>query len=321
MATEGFFPRDLEGDTKAYFETYSEALPIATFALSLVGGALGMTKTLLSGPLSVLPKTAPVAGMVSINFLCVLFLNLMFAFRLLAIEAMFFSSYFLINGDKANLVTHGTINDEIPATLPAEYRLLMYLLPAIISILVNAIKMAFTYRGLGGLLLRHPHFALAPGFSPFMFEGVKVVGQESQYSLRIWKMGTLFNAIFMGIMPHISLIVADFGRGVTAWPFFRDDESVWEINNALIKSPYGNVIFSATALVLFTFIIPMTLLNDRIFPSCQPCILPNSLNDHPPQPSEVVKADDEHDDDGQLQTEGKSPNDEEAFHLQVDIKF
>ena len=105
--TQALYPRDWLGIPIALFHDFSQTVPLITFTLSLFTASFGMTKFLLRGPLSILPHDAHFRGVLSIPFFATLGLNTMFAFRLFALEAIFFSSYRKISADDTNLETIG----------------------------------------------------------------------------------------------------------------------------------------------------------------------------------------------------------------------
>ena len=122
MATNSFYPIDGFGRNVPYFTTFSQALPLITFCLSFFSSAFGMSRFLLNGPLSIVPKSAPFAGMLSAPFLALLLLNSMFCFRLFALEAIFFASYQKYSID--TFETFGDIKED-------EIKLLLQLQPGI----------------------------------------------------------------------------------------------------------------------------------------------------------------------------------------------
>ena len=125
--------------------------------------------------------------MLSAPFLALLLLNSMFCFRLFALEAIFFASYQKISIDQSNgWETFGDILEgEIKPLLLGKYRVLIYIAPAIISIVINMITLFLTAKNLKQLLTTYPQFLLSPAFSPFMFEGVKI--NDSDYGVRVWR--------------------------------------------------------------------------------------------------------------------------------------
>ena len=125
FATEGFYPKDGYGRSKT-------EMPISVFTLflSLFSASFGITKFFVKGPLPILPPDAPLAGVLSVKFCFLFFLNTMFVVRTFCLEAAIFSSYRQI------YIEH---IDNIDPLIPEEYRLIIYLLPAFFSFLINLI--------------------------------------------------------------------------------------------------------------------------------------------------------------------------------------
>ena len=69
---------------------------IYTLLFSLFAGSFGITKFFVKGPVPVLPQDAPLAGVMSFEFLTFLLLNTMFVLRTFCLEASFFSTYHLV---------------------------------------------------------------------------------------------------------------------------------------------------------------------------------------------------------------------------------
>ena len=88
FATEGFYPKDLNGDSKTEMP-----LSVCTLFLSLFSASFGITKFFVKGPLPILPQNAPLAGLLSVKFFLLMFLNTMFVVRTFCLEGAFFSSY------------------------------------------------------------------------------------------------------------------------------------------------------------------------------------------------------------------------------------
>ena len=113
------------------------------------------------------------------GFVYAFVLHIMFIFRIFSLEAVFFTSYKMISIDSKNdHETYGNTLSSIEPLLQGEYRILIYIMPCIASILVNFLKLRLTSKNVGALFLKFPQFILAPAFSPFMFEGIKINGVE-----------------------------------------------------------------------------------------------------------------------------------------------
>ena len=261
-----------------------------------------MTKFFLQGPISILPKDSPINGLISLPFILMLCLNCMFGFRVACLESAFFSSYriqkynieFEDLGDKVARLAHIKTIDPI---IPQEYRLIAYFTPCIISFMINFIRLVSTGAKYMQYIKKYPQILIASCFTPFVFEGNK-----ENHSIQIWKSGSVVNAIFIGCLPQIVLIVMDFYRGIINWDFIGpitlSPEHVYENNDALFKSNYGNSLFAIVSGVGFFLLIMFAFFTDTIFKSkgmyckccsilCLPCpqncfILSNTLN--PPIP-------------------------------------
>ena len=249
------------GDTKNEMP-----LSVITLLLSLFSSSFGITKFFVKGPLPILPTDAPLAGALSGKFLILFLLNTMFVVRTFCIEASFFSSY------------RDRFQDYIDPLIPEEYRLILYLLPAILSFLINLIKITLSIKPKQFLFFsNHPQFLLCPMFCPLMFEINPDRIDESTPPVRVWKLGSVLNYLFMGCLPQVLLISLDYYRGVTAWSFtivdskgqiFRNRN---QANNALLKYSYGNTIFSIATFLFYLFLIVIFFTWDKMFKSFGLC--------------------------------------------------
>ena len=243
FATEGFFPKDAGGDTIATYKDFNSALPLFTFILSLFASSFGMTKFFLSGPIQFLPKDSAFNGLFSIPFLSLFLINSMFGFRIVCIESAFFTSY---RFQTLNYTTSLFDTEQIFPIIPPEYRLLVYLVPSIIPVFINGFRLWCTTKGLWSYFLQYPQFIISPCFTPFLFEGYGANNQKGRSKLKIWRLGTIINAIYIGCIPQCILCFTDYYKGVHDWKFNSTDHAnyVFENNEALFKSNYGNSIFS-----------------------------------------------------------------------------
>ena len=264
MATKGFAPPDDQG----FLSEQIHLTAVLSFLTSIFGSAIGMTKFILSGPLALLPKETPLNGMISTQFGLAFLLNLMFGLRIFAMEFIFFTSYH--HYDFSN--SYGNVSDfqdldlelqkfhqSIEPILQPEYRLMIYLAPCALSLLINVLRLAFTARTSGNFFVRYPQFILSPMFSPFMYEGCQEndQGPSRGNRIRVWMLGSILNSFFIGVLPHLVLIFSDFARGVTSWEFKKSDIANHKVSqtDALIKHPYGNLIFSLISISFFTLVI------------------------------------------------------------------
>ena len=92
-AIEGFYPQNSAGYTITSFTDLNQVLPLISLVISLCASSFGMTKFFLHGPISIVPKDSLANGLISIPFLCMLLINLMFGIRVISLENTFFSSY------------------------------------------------------------------------------------------------------------------------------------------------------------------------------------------------------------------------------------
>ena len=256
--TEGFFPKSYNVKLQATisnFKDINEILPLITFILSVFSSSFGMTKFFLSGPISFLPKNAPLNGLLSLPFVCLCILNTMFGFRTLCIESAFFTSYRKQSSNKTTAIWQ---TESIEPIISPQYRILAYLAPCMLSLSVNCLRLSCTTVGLRKYLLTYPQYVMGSCFTPFMFEGQKVANSENRYTVRIWKIGTFVNALYIGCLPQCVLLLTDFYKGVHSWDFIGNTlgkQVIWENNNALFKSPYGNTIFAVTSCLFFFLLI------------------------------------------------------------------
>ena len=212
-----------------------------------------MSKFFLAGPIQFLSSDSTFNGILSIPFLGLCIINSMFGIRIFCIENIFFTNY----RRQINYATTLLLDTkQIAPIISPEYRLLVYLAPCIISFLCNCFKIRRTAKGLKEYLLKYPQFLIAPCFTPFMFEGYKQTNNYGQYKIRIWKWGSIINAVYIGCIPQCILIVSDYYKGVHNWEFAgihssgNDEVNEFEANDALFKSKYGNIIFASSTITI-----------------------------------------------------------------------
>ena len=193
----------------------------------------------------------------------------MFGLRSILIESAFFSTY---RYQKYDFTTFQVSTKIIDPLIPPEYRLVAYLTPGLISLLFNSFRLYSTTKGLAGYLMKYPQFIIACCFSPFMFEGYKPNNKQDEYKLRIWKSGTFINALCIGCVPQLILIITDLYRGVHEWDFISsklsDEQWVLATNDAYINHKFGNIIFAITTsifnfLLILVFFYTTSLFSDR----------------------------------------------------------
>ena len=273
FAVQGFFPhRDEWNLIKYQFNSYEEAVPLISFITSVLSSAFGMSEFLLEGPIPFLSKKG-IAGIMSRSFFMMIYLNIMFGQRILCIENILFTSYVFVDYSDWKIGSD-TYSKTIQPLIPVQYRLLFYFLPALISLMINVVKLTMTSRKKMSYFFKYPQFLLSPCFSPIMFEGVDTLKEGSR--IRIWKFGSIMNALFIGCMPQIFLICFEFYKGTPTWNFiggqYKEEneiqisKSIFEVNDALIKHPYGNIIFGGV-----TFILNLTLISIFFFTDSLDC--------------------------------------------------
>jgi hypothetical protein len=114
----------------------------------------------------------------------------------------------------------------------------------------------------------YPQFIIGPMFSPIMFEGIPPnSNQNCKHPLRIWKLGSIINSLFIGCLPSIILLVSEHVRGVSFWDF----DYKYQENTSLFKSSYGNTIFASLTLTFFLFLTLIVFLNNTIFNCSSTC--------------------------------------------------
>ena len=210
----------------------------------------------------------------------------MFVVRTFCLEGAFFSSYRYYE------------MENIDPLIPEEYRLIIYLLPAFLSFLINLIKLATSIKSKDFKYFKQfPQFLLCPMFCPLMFEGDPDHSGDIQPPLRLWKAGSILNSLLMGCLPQAALIILDYYKGVPSWNFNAHYYgSIAQDNNALLKYPYGNTIFSIATFSFYLFLIAIFFAWDKIFkedgllcklfksipnPFPNPCCYPQSEDSDP----------------------------------------
>ena len=261
--------------------------PVAQLILSLFTGSFGIMKFFLKGPLPILPLDAPLAGVLSFKFLVLLLLNTMFVVRTFSIEASLFTSY------RHTYYTNVLDTNNVDPIIPEEYRLVIYLLPALLSFVINLIRLAITMKLKDfQYFKKFPQFLLCPMFSPLMFEGNQEERDDNAPPVRVWKLGSIVNSVFIGCLPQALLVAMDQYRQIPTWYRIVNDKGDRSDSNALIKHPYGSTVFGISSLLLYLFFIIIFFAWDKIFKTdgclcnlcksifCSPCLNPC----HKPQP-------------------------------------
>ena len=110
---------------------------------------------------------------------------------------------------------------------------------------------------------------MAPGFTPFMYEGITNVieDDENAIKIKIWRKGSILNAIYTGCVPQIGLIAVEYARGVVNWNFTKSEAVPHTYTNAVIKHQYGNLAFAIITLVSCQILV--ALFYERLFDLCR----------------------------------------------------
>ena len=275
FANETFYPRDDDGNPRYHFKDFNETIPFITVLLSLFSSSFGMSKFFLAGPIQFLSEKATVNGLFSISFLCLCLINSMFGFRIVCLESALFTTYRYEIFDNAT-ISFETIK-QITPIIPPEYRLLAYLSPCIVPFMINISRLWCTPKATWAYFMKYPQFLVSPCFTPFMFEGHKSDNPGNHYNIRIWKLGSVINAIYIGCLPQCILLISDYCKGVHHWKFGRNTDTVDSHDDALFKQEYGNTIFAATTALLFLLLIAFffgieSMINEKF------STVPSSLN-------------------------------------------
>ena len=90
--------------------------------------------------------------------------------------------------------------------------------------------------------------------------------QTRNFKIKVWKLGSLFNAIYLIFIPQTVLVFSDVLRGVTDWKFIAVKDTLeafsqvfLEKNSSILNHPYGNIllagIFCTLALGALMFVV------------------------------------------------------------------
>ena len=247
FSTEAFYPKNDEG-----FRLNKLPISLISFFISLFASSFGVTKFFLKGPLPLLPQNAPFGGVLSMKFIILYILNTMFVVRTFCLEAALLTSY---RSDNPLF--------QIDPLIPEEYRLAIYFLPGVCSLLVSLVRIILsTKKQDRKYIFKYPQFLLCPMFCPIMLKGNQDQSGSNKQPVRVWKTGSALNSVFLGCFPQLLLLTSDYYRGVPIWwkhPSNRNE------TNALLTYQYGNMIFSITTLLLYSCLIIIFFYWDKIF--------------------------------------------------------
>ena len=259
MSRQAFFPLDALGHRVDKFENLSDVWRNATFASSLLASSWGLTRFVLFGPFATSLKSDQSTRDLMINGITVLLSNLMFSFRLFMIESIFFSYYQSYDSSyKPYKTISALINDD-------GLRILVYFLPSIIPILINIYRLISTHGNFLKLCFQYPQLILIPGFTPFMYETKIKEAEEDEkiLTVKVWKKGTMINAMYSFFIAPIALIASDCTRGSLSWNNTPNETVPYRYTNSVIKHQFGNIGFSVSSIILG--LISIVLLSVRFY--------------------------------------------------------
>ena len=259
MASGGLWPIDDAG-FNTMPKTFTEALPMVSLCLSIVASSWGMSKYFLASRHHILPQKGPAGGLLSIRFLGLIILNTMFAARLLCIESVFFSWYSLKEYPESKGYMEYAIWIPTEALISQPYmRIVIFFAPTVFPIIFNLITLARSSKQWKRLILSEPQILISPGFCPIIFRCVKAKSSHDQETpnVYVWKLASIINAIYLGVLPQILMIAAHYMRGLDDLTHgkFSSKGQPDLVSNSLILSEYGNVIFASVSSCIYLLFI------------------------------------------------------------------
>ena len=271
--TEETLPIDISGIAEVSITTAHDAVPFVCFTLALVSSAFGMAKWLLLVPID----NKPCNSLFSLGFLGTIALNLFFVVRIYCVENTLFSYYqfYPSNIKDGNLDPTVSIEPLIPLWCK-HLRVLLYLLPAVVSILANLWRLKRTKASLKDILKKRPQLLIVPGFTPFMFEKAQTLDppEDASDKLQIWKVGSIFNSVYIGIVPPISIIISEYARGITKLNLAQESGELQKFTssslNLFFNSSIANTVF-ASSFAIFAGLLTLTMLSGCVTKNVQGC--------------------------------------------------
>ena len=260
MCLDGFFPHDGLGFATEIFSSFTELLPVMTFCISVIASSFGISKFFVVGPLRLISQNTPLSGMISFTFLALLFLNLGFIFRIYAIEHSLFSEYITSSGT-FSYEKWGTTIKKIDPVLSYQYRLIFYLIPILPSLVINILCLhkTLTLKSLLKFFVNFPQYLVTSCFLPFIFRGIVHLDEDQrtcQFKIKVHKMATILNSIYIMFAPQVLLVISDICRGVIDWEFTSSSNKYWDLlngqletNSGVTKNRFGNISFSIVVCV------------------------------------------------------------------------
>lgn len=170
----------------------------------------------------------------------------MFGFRLFIIESTFFSYYQSYDNNwKPRDTISPLINDD-------GLRIIVYFLPSMIPMMTNIYRLKSTHGNFLKLCFQYPQLMLIPGFAPFMYEAdIEEAEEDKRYStVKVWKKGTIINAMYSFFIAPLALIISDCARGSVSWDNTPSATVPHRYTNSIIKHQFGNIGFSVASIIL-----------------------------------------------------------------------
>ena len=145
-----------------------------------------------------------------------------------------------------------------------------------------------------------------------MFEGNPDHQDDNEPPVRVWKLGSIVNSVFIGCLPQILLVAMEQYRQVPTY-YRKANDGIFANINALIKHPYGNTIFAIASFLLYLFLTTIFFAWNRIFKN-DACLSKLSKSICPPCPSPYHKPQSEESDPS---TVNNQDDPDKGFELSV----
>ena len=232
--------------------TFTPDFACITFASSFIACSFGMTKFLLISKFRILSQNAGfLDGLLSVQFLLVLLLNTGFGLRLYALENIFFYSWSYIYEDE--YIQPLVKNDH--------FRILIYLLPSLLAILLNLIYLALTTNGWLKLIAEYPQVVLAPAFCPFIIQSVPFDDEQGnkRSKLCVSRKWSMVNGLLIGCIPQAAMAIMQYTRVTQSMDKIYHESAAFIATNALSLNPKFNIwlgcICAATYFVMLMLVL------------------------------------------------------------------
>ena len=111
----------------------------------------------------------------------------------------------------------------------------------------------------------YPQLLLIPGFTPFIYEAKIKEAEEDEriMTVKVWKKGTMINAMYSFFIAPIALITSDCIRGSVSLDNTPNETVPYRYTNSVIKHQFGNIGFSVSSIILG--LISFVLLGVRFY--------------------------------------------------------